>query len=437
MRRTMQAFVAAGVVAGFLAFAGPALAAQRTVCHAGCQYTSIQAAVNAAKPGDTIQIGPGNYYENVDVNKPLTLTGWGLLTTIYPAVANPTCSGGSLCGGTASNIILVDADNVTIANLRLEGANPYLSRSVGAEVGGVYVDATNGIITDYDDASGIQNNLTVTGVNVSDIYLRGIYAASGGTFNFNHDAVENVQGDSSSIAMFDFGGSGVMADNLVINANDAISANWSTGTQFLGNTVLDSGSGVHTDNNGGAGGVADLIKDNYVQGCTVNGYGIYTFAPYVSATVESNTVVGCYVGLADFGSSVSGQGPTFANNTVSGFGAKTTDPNGTYGAYLTTDLLGYAFGDLTATLTGNLFTLSGTGMFVTQTTPTPGQPAGGQATVTASGNSFVADKTGANGGVGTVVNAANNWWGCRTGPNTPGCTTAIGTVTYTPWLTRP
>ena len=178
-----------------------------------------------------------------------------------------------------------------------------------------------------------------------------------------------------------------------------------------------------------------MIRENLVEGCTVNGYGIFTFAPYVSATIDSNTVSGCYVGLGDFGSSVSGQGPTFSHNTVNGFGAKTTDPNGTYGAYLTTDLLGFNFGDLTATLTGNSFSHFGTGMFVTQITATDGDLTGGQATVTASGNSFVGNRTGANGGPGTVVNAKNDWWGCRRGPNTPGCDTAVGTVAFTPWLT--
>ena len=150
-----------------------------------------------------------------------------------------------------------------------------------------------------------------------------------------------MQGSGESIAMFNYGGSGEMSDNTVSDASDAISANWSTGTKFLDNTIRDSASGIHTDNNGGSGGVADLIQGNTVKSCSSNGYGIFVFAPYVSATVESNKVKGCYIGLAAFGGSVSGQGPTFADNRVSGAGASTTDPNGTYAAYLTTDQLGF------------------------------------------------------------------------------------------------
>ena len=427
--------------AGLTVSAAGATPAPNTVCAKNCAFTSIQAAINAASPGATITIRPGHYAENVTVTTPVTLKGSGKRTVLYPALSNPAPNGcgGTLCGGTASNIILVAANNVTIENMTLDGANPALAGS-GALVHGAHINARNGIIDDW--AVGDFTNLTVTKGVVQDIYLRGMEATydnvPGQTFKFTHDTVTNVQGDPSSIAMFNFGDSGVMSDNKVTNANDAISANWSTGTQFLRNHITNSGSGVHTDNNGGSGGVADVIKFNNVSHCNADGFGVFVFAPYVSATVTSNTVKGCYVGLAAYGSQVSGQGPTFSHNTLVGTGAATTDPNGTYGAYLTTDLLGFAFGDLTATLTNNSFTNFHTGMFVTQTTPTAGQSAGGQATVTASpNNSFVRNTAGANGGPGTVVNAQNDWWGCPKGPNMGGgCNTATGTVQFTPSLTH-
>jgi hypothetical protein len=434
MRHAMRAMMASTILAGCMAFTGSAWASMKTVCASGCAFTSVQAAINAAAPGATITIGTGNYYENVVVDKSVTLRGSGLETVIYPATSMPVCSPGSLCGGAASNIILVQADNVTIASLRLQGDNPSLTS--GVVRGGEDIDARNGIITNH--ALGTYNNLTVTKVKIVGVYLRGIYASSGGTFNFNHDTVENVQGDEASIAMFNFEGSGVMAYNKVISANDAISANWSTGTQFLSNVITKSASAIHTDNNGGSGGSADLIKGNRVRECKLDGYGIWVFVPYLSATVESNRIRGCAVGVAVFGGAVSGQGPTFAGNYVNGSEATTTDPGGTYGAYLTTDQLGFAYGDATATLTANTFIHYGTGLFVTQTSPSPGQSAGGQATVTASpNNSFVSDTVGANGDTGTAVSAQNDWWGCAAGPNAGGhCATAVGTVTFTPWLTE-
>jgi Periplasmic copper-binding protein (NosD) len=432
MRRITGATLACAVFVVCLATAGSAWAMKKTVCASGCQYTSIQAAVNAASEGATITIGNGTYAENVVVNKPLTLQGSGKSTVVEPAVSNPACTGGSLCGGAASNIILVQANDVTITKMRLEGDNPGLTS--GVVVGGKDIDARNGIITNHE--AGKFDNLTVSKVGVADVYLRGIYASSGGSFVFKDDTVQNVQAEEASIAMFAFEGTGVMEHNKVSEANDAISANWSHGTQFIDNTVTKSGSGIHTDNNGGSGGSGDLIKGNKISECKENGYGVWVFVPYVSATVEQNKISGCYIGMAAFGGAVSGQGPTFADNKVSGAGAKTNDPAGSYGAYLTTDQLGFAFGDLTVQLTGNQITATGNALLVTQTSPSPGQPAGGQATVTASGNSFHKDTNGANGEAGTVVNAENNWWGCKQGPNFgSACDTATGTVDYTPWRT--
>jgi nitrous oxidase accessory protein NosD len=425
-RISLRAALVAALAAGALVLTAPAFAGPpKTVCASGCQFTSINAAIAAASPGDTITIGKGKYYENVVVTKPVTLQGQGNGTVIYPAVSSPTCGfPSSLCGGTASNIVLVEADNVTITNLRLEGDNPNLTSGVAR--GGADLDARNGIITNH--AAGTFNNLTVSDVKVADIYLRGIYASSGGTFAFGGNTVDNVQGDANSIGIFSYLGSGVVADNKVTNANDAISANHSQGIQFLDNEVSKSASGIHTDNAGDSGGTADLIQGNTVKDCKVDGYGIWVFVPYNTPTFDSNKVQGCYVGLAAFGGA--GGSATFSDNDVKRAGAKTTDPAGTYGAYITTDQLGFATGNVNVTLLDNSLTQFTTGLFVTQA-------GGGLATVIAHNNTFKNNTVGANGDTGTSVNAENNWWGCKQGPNVgPACDTAIGTVDYTPWLTK-
>lgn len=420
---------------------GPSGHGRYTVCAAGCPFTSIQKAVNGANSGAVITIGPGHYAENITIATPVTLKGAGKRTIVYPAVSNPNpagCGSSSLCGGTASNIMLVAANNVTIEDMKLEGANPALTAS-GITVNGASVNARNGIIENF--AAGTFNNLTVTGVTVQDIYLRGIETVGAGygeTFTISHDTVTNVEGNpNAAIAMFNFGGTGSFTFNRVTEASDAISANWSEHTLFQHNVITDSASGIHSDNNGGAGGTADLIENNAVSHCTKDGYGIWIFAPYVSATVSHNKVTGCYVGLGAYGSQAANVGPTFSANAVSGSGATTSDPNGTYGAYLTTDLLGFGSADVNVSLTGNSFKGSTTGLYVTQTSPTNGDSVGGQATVAAHSNAvYKTNKTGADGLTGTQVNATDNWWGCAKGPNTSGCATATGTVVFKPWLTK-
>ena len=237
--------------------------------------------------------------------------------------------------------------------------------------------------------------------------------------------------------MFSFEGSGVTyEDNKVSGSNDAISANWSKGISFVGNKITKSASGIHTDNNGGSGGGADTIKENKVSECRVNGYGVWTFAPYVSATIENNKVSGCAVGLAAFGSQVSGQGPTFTANKVNGDRRERERRHH----------LRRLHHDRPAGLRVRRRQRDA----VEQLDPAlrhrrprhADEPDRGRRSrrpghrARLEQHDHQATRTGANGETGTSVNLENNWWGCKQGPNnSPKCDTATGTVDYTPWLT--
>jgi hypothetical protein len=302
----------------------------------------IQEGINDVVGGKVI-LEAGLFVENVLANKPsLELAGVGqALVTIVPALSapNPCPGGGSLCGG-ESDIILVQASAVAIHDLTLDGHNPAMTSGVIS--GGVDLDARNGIIEDYH--SGTFNDTTVYNVTVQNIYLRGIYASSSGTGFFFHDnTVQNVQADPSSIAMFNFGGSGIMSNNVVSAAGDALSANWSSGTTFANNTITASGSGVHTDNSSGP----DVLTGNNVSAMEAGAYGVWVFSPYGSIAVSSNIIASCAIGLGSFGQGDATSPQFFNNQVTAGAGA------GNAGIYESTSLLGYGFTAVSSVFQGN------------------------------------------------------------------------------------
>jgi hypothetical protein len=84
MDMTLRSHASAGVVVTILlAGTSASFAATLSVCPSGCQFSSIQSAVNAAVAGDTLAIGKGHYLETISiVGKRLTLQGADRRTTI-------------------------------------------------------------------------------------------------------------------------------------------------------------------------------------------------------------------------------------------------------------------------------------------------------------------------------------------------------------------
>ncbi|MGH9613445.1 MAG: right-handed parallel beta-helix repeat-containing protein, partial [Bryobacteraceae bacterium] len=128
-----------------LGFAQSAMA--NTLCvnpggTSGC-YTTIGAAMTAAAAGDTINVGPGQYTEDVVVSKPLTLAGSGTNATIINAkglangiyvngLDNGGLSGVTVAGFTVMNanfegILLTDTSYSLIANNRVVNNNQSLN----------------------------------------------------------------------------------------------------------------------------------------------------------------------------------------------------------------------------------------------------------------------------------------------------------------------
>jgi len=103
----------------------PYVAGHITVCTEGCDYTSIQKAVNTASPGAFIEVRAGTYRETVNVTKPLTLHGISL-----PAVD----------AGSKSSAITLSSDGIVLQGFRAENAS----------LAGIYVHSNNNLVKDNE-----------------------------------------------------------------------------------------------------------------------------------------------------------------------------------------------------------------------------------------------------------------------------------------------
>jgi Periplasmic copper-binding protein (NosD) len=115
------AFVAV-VSTPFLARAATTLVVGQGASCPNAQFSKIQDAVNAASPGDTIQICPGQYDEQVTIDKKLEVDG-NNGAVIRPANVSANTTG-IASGKSIAAIVLVDgATDVTIRNVIVDGAD--------------------------------------------------------------------------------------------------------------------------------------------------------------------------------------------------------------------------------------------------------------------------------------------------------------------------
>ena len=110
----------AGTLTNVLPTAGIAQAGIITVCSSGCDYTSIQEAIDNANDSDTIQVHSGTYYESVRVNKELTIISESgnpddtIVQAAYPS----------------DDVFYVTSNNVTINGFKVTGATEILSYAI-------------------------------------------------------------------------------------------------------------------------------------------------------------------------------------------------------------------------------------------------------------------------------------------------------------------
>jgi hypothetical protein len=144
--RSLSSVVAVGLLAAVVLMAPrdavgtTIVVGQNSACE-GVQFAKIQDAVNAASPGDTIQICPGVYTEQVTISKPLVVNGNnGAILRPSGVAANTT---GLASGQSIAAILLVEnTTDVTIRNVTVDGTDADLNACSPDPVGVFFRNAS-------------------------------------------------------------------------------------------------------------------------------------------------------------------------------------------------------------------------------------------------------------------------------------------------------
>ena len=239
-----------------------------TVCKDGCDYVNIQEAIDAAVPGDIIEVQSGTYSENVNVTKQLTLR------CVDISAKKPVVDAGQ-----EGNAITISADGIT-----LEGFNVTNSLGSGAEVwAGIKVTSTgntitgntafnneNGILLAYFDNNTIKGNDAIH--NIYGIRLKGS--------NDNEIATNNLSSNNYGIFL-------TSSDGNNIRGNDANSNDFGILLESSVGNVLGSNLMHENSYNFGANGDNDVDTSNLV-----GSKPIYYFVGVSGRVIDPSSNVG-------------------------------------------------------------------------------------------------------------------------------------------------
>jgi parallel beta-helix repeat protein len=390
-----------------------------------CPYSTINAAVAAAKTGDVIRVSQGTYHEDVVIGIDISLIGASSSNTIIDATGlangvyldgleNPGLAGASVSGFQVENanyegILVTNASWVTISGNYIRKNNINLDINAATCTDQPPFETNEG----FDCGEGI--------------HLSGV----------DHSIVANnlVEENAGGILLSD--DTGATHDNLI-----------------LGNTVQENpfDCGITLASHqlfGSTPPTAEGVFHNTITGNTVqrNGFqvpgagaGVGLFAPAPFNKTYGNVVVNNTLidnGLPGVAMHAHSPGATLtdnliAGNHISGNGADTEDTAtpGPTGINVSggDDGSGNPLDVITGTLiAGNVIEKEQDGIAVKT-----------NALVAAHLNSFINPATGVDNLDGGTVDARLNWWGCSMGPTANGCAGTSGTgIIYVPFLTKP
>ena len=308
-------------------------------------FTSIQGAVNAAKPGDTIDVAAGTYHENVVIGKTLSLLGAQAgVNPITGLRTNPAKE------STVNRITIQSTANVRIDGFSLNdpGGVPLVDQLNHADTIAnniVLPGADEGVLLFEGDQTTLIDNEIETTLSGDGI---GVVGSKSASLNDTIQGNEVINPGLNGIELFGAIGvvvkgnsvSGSKGDGLnVVQSTDINAANNLLVTNNVGANFSKSAFDTFKKNNVefnrfegifAVGDQADVILANSVFGNATSGVGSAIILDNVSGgeAVENNSVLQNHSnGIEVF--STSAKGVKVTGNTVEGNGGDGVGLGGT------------------------------------------------------------------------------------------------------------
>jgi parallel beta-helix repeat protein len=201
----------------------------KTVCSSGCNYTTIQAAIDAANPGDTIQVSAGTYKEDLTISKSVNLVGENSSSVIIE-------TNGS------SDIISVSADSVNISQISVLG-NASVSTGIHVTANRFRISDSRieGIANGFGIMLGASDYSTITNLAIDDADTAILIGASE-----NSTVAKNTITSCRWGLWLDISNNNTINQNSITNASmDAVSLTYSPGNSLVGNIITSSRYGLN------------------------------------------------------------------------------------------------------------------------------------------------------------------------------------------------
>jgi parallel beta-helix repeat protein len=198
-------------------------------------YTSIQAAINNANTGDTVQVYPGYYYEVITIYTKINLVGSGIGTTFITSdysnwvicifADGVTVNGFEITmNSTSSSYSGIVLSNVRDCNISFNKCLD-LGNGISLESNAIYNKISNNICED-NYASGIRLSYaqynTIQNNNCSDNWGSGLYLYNSGYNNILNNSCTYNEGNGIYL---------YQATNNKIQNNSCI-GNWNCGVEM-------------------------------------------------------------------------------------------------------------------------------------------------------------------------------------------------------------